>query len=134
MMKYWGNKEIAPEINLVTGAIVSSAIEVHSSLGPGLLESAYEACLAYELTKRGLKVAKQVPVPLRYDGIDIEVGYRIDLLVENKVIVEIKSVEKLIDLHMAQLMTYLKLSKLNVGLLLNFNAMVMKNGIRRVAI
>jgi GxxExxY protein len=134
MLKNWGNKEMPPETNRITGVIVSSAIAVHSVLGPGLLESAYEACLVHELLSKGLRVERQVPFSFEYDGVKVDAGYRLDLLVEKQVIVEIKAVEKIVNLHLAQLMTYLKLSKLKVGLVLNFNAMSMKNGIRRVAL
>lgn len=133
-LKNWGNKEQPPEINRITGEIVSSAVAVHSELGPGLLESAYEACLAHELLKRGFKVERQVPFTFEYDKTLMDVGYRVDLLVDGQVIVEVKAVERLMNLHLAQVMTYLKLSKRRVGLLLNFNALTMKNGIRRVAL
>ena len=120
------------DINNISGQIVDSAIKIHSALGPGLLESAYEGVMLYELRKRGLRVINQVVRPVIYDGIQIDVGYRIDLLVENCVIVELKSVEKMIPLYEAQLLTYLKLSKLNVGLLMNFNVQYMKDGIKRM--
>jgi len=99
MPKNWGNKEQSPEINRISGAVVSPAIEVHSELGPGLLESAYEACLAYELNKRGFKVERQVPFTFEYDGNSMDVGYRVDLLVEDQVVVEVKAVEKLLNIH-----------------------------------
>ena len=108
------------------------AFLVHSALGPGLLESAYEASLYYELLQSGLNVEKQRPLPLVYKEVNLEVGYRIDLLIENKVIVEIKSVESLADIHMAQILTYLKLSGCKLGLLANFNVRHLKNGIKRV--
>ena len=101
-------------------------------LGPGLLESAYEECLFYELNKEGLLVIKQMPMPLIYDGQRLEIGYRIDLLVENKVIIEIKSVDALNPVHLAQLMTYLKLSKCKIGFLINFNVKSLKDGIQRI--
>ena len=116
----------------LTGEIIGCAMRVHTVLGPGLLESAYEACLYYELNKTGLKVTKQVPLPLVYEDVKLECGYRIDLLVENKVIVEIKSVESLNPIHSVQLLTYLKLSNCKLGLLLNFNVLQLKNGIKRV--
>ena len=116
----------------LTGEIIGCAMRVHTVLGAGLLESAYEACLYYELNKTGLKVAKQVPLPLVYEDIKLECGYRIDLIVENKVIVEIKSVESLNPIHSVQLLTYLKLSNCKLGLLLNFNVLQLKNGIKRV--
>ena len=112
--------------------IVHSAYEVHKTLGPGLLESAYEACLMYELSKLELTVESQKPLPVEYKNIKLDAGYRLDLLVENKVIVEIKCVEKLTDVHLAQILTYLKLSKCKLGLLINFNTKLIKNGIKRV--
>lgn len=116
----------------LTGEIIGCAMKVHTVLGLGLLESAYEACLYYELNKTGLKVAKQVPLPLVYEDVKLECGYRIDLIVENKVIVEIKSVESLNPIHSVQLLTYLKLSNCKLGLLLNFNVLQLKDGIKRV--
>lgn len=107
-------------------------MKVHSALGPGLLESAYEGCLKHELTKRGLKVLSQVTLPVIYDGVEIDVGYRIDLLVEDAVIVELKAVERLMPLSQAQLLSYLKLSGRKVGLLINFNVEHLKNGIKRI--
>ncbi len=120
------------DINDISGQIVDAAIKVHKALGPGLLESAYEACLAYELRKRGLAVATQVPLPIVYEEIHLEVGYRIDLLVENKVVVELKSVEAVVPIHRAQLISYLKLSDHKVGLLINFNVELLKQGITRL--
>lgn len=120
------------EINDVTGQVIDAAIKVHSELGPGLLESAYEACLVHELRKRSLRVGTQVPLPIEYDGDYLDVEYRIDLLVENLVIVELKAVEKLVPIFDAQLLSYLKLSKLHVGLLINFNVTRLKDGLRRV--
>jgi GxxExxY protein len=118
-------------INEVSGQVVDAAMKVHSALGPGLLESAYEGCLLYELRQRGLHVASQVGVPVQYDGHQIDVGYRIDLLVEDQVIVELKAVESLAPIHEAQLLTYLKLSGKKVGLLINFNVLHLKDGIKR---
>jgi len=120
-------------INQISGAIVDAAMKVHSALGPGLLESAYEGCLKHELTKRGLKVLSQVTLPVIYDGVKIDVGYRIDLLVEDAVIVELKAVERLTPLNEAQLISYLKLSGRKLGLLINFNVEHLKNGIKRIA-
>jgi len=120
-------------INETSGEIVDAAMKVHSVLGPGLLESAYEACLKFELLKRGLKVASQVMLPVHYDGVAIDAGYRIDLLVEDTVVIELKAVEKVAPLHEAQLLTYLKLSGKKLGLLLNFNVLHMKDGIKRIA-
>jgi len=119
------------EINQITEKIIGCSIEVHKQLGPGLLESAYEECLYYELKSIGLNVKKQLALPLIYKDIKLDAGYRIDLLVENKVIVEIKSVDALAEIHKAQLMTYLKLADIKVGLLLNFNVVRLKDGIVR---
>ena len=128
-------REMIPDshpVNRISGQVVEASIEVHSQLGPGLLESAYELCLARELKERGLTVDRQVGVPIRYKGVELEAGYRIDLLVEKELIVEIKATEALLPIHEAQLMTYLKLMNLRLGLLLNFNKRLMKNGIQRV--
>lgn len=121
------------ELNSVTEAIIGAAIEVHKALGPGLLESTYEVCLLHELGKRGLKVEKQVPIPVVYDTVRLDAGYRIDLLVEDEVIVELKAVDTLHPIHEAQLISYLKLSDKTVGLLINFNVRLLKNGIKRIA-
>ncbi len=121
------------EINAVTGEIVDAAVKVHSALGPGLLESTYEACLMYELHKRGLTVQSQVPLPVRYEEVVIETGYRIDLLVAESVIVELKSVDQVVPIHKAQLLSYLKLSGKKVGLLINFNVELLKQGLTRLA-
>jgi GxxExxY protein len=107
-------------------------MRVHSALGPGLLESAYEACLHYELTKGGLRVEAQKPLPLVYQTVKLECGYRVDLLVESKLIIEVKAVESLAEIHFAQVLTYLRLSNLRLALLLNFNVVHMKDGIRRI--
>jgi len=120
-------------IDLIAKDVVDAAYKIHTKLGPGLLESAYEACLAYELTKRGYQVGRQKPQPVIYDGLEIEVGYRLDILVNGEVILELKSVEQVLPIHHAQLMTYLKLSGKTLGLLINFNVPVIKQGIRRVA-
>jgi GxxExxY protein len=120
------------QVNRLSGGIVDSALRVHSALGPGLLESAYRACLAYELRKQGLAVSEEVALPVVYDAHRLEVGYRIDILVENLVVVEIKSVEAIAPIHKAQLLSYLKLSGKSLGLLLNFNVVLMKNGIVRM--
>lgn len=116
----------------ITDAIIGAAIEVHRHLGPGLLESAYEACLAFELGVRGLKVARQLQLPVRYKDINLDCGYRVDLLVEDAVIVELKVVDKLEPIHDAQLLTYLRLSGCQIGLLRNFNTAVLRQGIRRL--
>ena len=115
-----------------TGRIIDAAMKVHTALGPGLLESAYEACLLFELHRRGLKATQQVELPVIYEGVKIDVGYRIDLLVEDAVIVELKSVEKVLPIHHAQLISYLKLSGKRVGLLINFNVEHLKDGIKRM--
>lgn len=117
--------------NDISAHIVDSATRVHTALGPGLLESAYEACMKHELTKRGLKTESQVLLPVIYDGLEIELGYRLDILVNNCVIIELKSVEDLTDIHRAQILSYLKLSRNKLGLLLNFNVYRMKDGIER---
>ncbi len=107
-------------------------MKVHTALGPGLLESAYEACLQYELIKSGLRVEAQKPLPLVYESVKLECGYRIDLLVEGRVIIEVKSIEALAEIHFAQVLTYLRLSGLRLALLLNFNVLHMRDGIRRI--
>jgi len=112
--------------------ILDCSFQVHNALGPGLLESAYEECLYYELTQSGLKVEKQTALPLVYKEVKLETGYRIDLIVENSIIIEIKSVESLTDIHLAQILTYLKLSNCKLGLLVNFNVRHLKDGIKRV--
>ncbi len=119
------------QINRITQEIISAAIEVHRNLGPGLLESAYEACLAFELRERGLAIEQQKPLPIVYRDINVEVGYRLDLVVENAIVVELKSVERLEPIHQAQVLSYLKLSGHRVGLLINFNVRMLKNGIKR---
>ena len=121
-----------PRVNRVSGAVVDAALKVHSQLGPGLLESAYQACLAHELRKRGFQVATQVGLPVVYEGEKLELGYRIDLLVENTVIVEIKSIDGVHPVHEAQLLSYLRLSGKNVGLLINFHVAHLKDGIKRM--
>ena len=120
-------------IDSIASQIVDSAFKIHNELGPGLLESAYEACLEHELTKRGFSVERQKPQPVHYDGIVIDAGYRIDLLVNDQVIIELKAVTELAPIHQAQLTTYLKLSRKSLGLLINFNVPLIKNGIRRIA-
>ncbi len=119
-------------LNRISREIIGGAIQVHQGLGPGLLESAYEACLAYELAQRGLHVVRQKPVPLTYRQVEIECGYRLDLCVEDCVIVEVKAVERLEPIHKAQLLSYLRLSGLSLGLLINFNVQVLKDGIQRL--
>jgi GxxExxY protein len=118
--------------NEITRAVVNSAMKVHTVLGPGLLESAYQACLAHELRSRGFEVAPEVPLPVVYEDHRLEVGYRIDLVVESRVVVEGKSVEALHPIHQAQLLSYLRLSRLQVGLLINFNVFHLRDGIKRM--
>ena len=120
------------ELNQVTEGIIGAAIEVHRALGPGLLESAYESCLAYEIAQKGLKVEQQKPLPVVYKEVSLDAGYRLDLVIEKSVIVELKAVDTLTPLHKAQLMSYLKLSGLKLGLLINFNVLLLRNGIQRV--
>lgn len=112
--------------------VLDSAMKVHSALGPGLLESAYEVCLEYELSSRGIAVNKQVSMPVRYAGVQLDIGYRLDLLVGDKVVVEIKAVENLLPLHHAQLLSYLKLGGYKLGLLLNFHTLHMRDGVKRM--
>lgn len=118
--------------NEISHLIVGSALRVHTALGPGLLESAYEACLQYELLKTGLRVEAQKALPLVYESVKLECGYRIDLLVESKVIIEVKSIEAVAEIHFAQVLTYLRLSGLRLALLMDFNVLHMKDGIRRI--
>ena len=118
--------------NEISKIIFNCALKVHKALGPGLLESSYEECLYYELKKSGLKVQKQKVLPLIYEEVKLDIGYRIDLIVESKVIIELKAVEALNDVHLAQILTYLKLSGCKLGMLINFNVTLIKNGIRRV--
>jgi len=120
------------ELDKITQSIIGAAIEVHKGLGPGLLESAYEACMMYELGVLGLKVESQKPLPLVYKRVRLDCGYRIDLLVEDKVIVEIKSVDQIMPIHHAQVISYLKLSGCKVGLLINFNEKLLKHGVHRI--
>lgn len=120
------------EINKITEINIGCAIEVHKQLGPGLLESTYEACLYYELIKAGINVQRQVPMPLIHKGVHLEQGYRIDLLIENCIVLEIKMVEAIADVHTAQTLTYLKLSGAKVGLIINFNVLKLTTGIKRL--
>ncbi|MEH2440416.1 GxxExxY protein [Nostoc sp.] len=119
--------------NDLSGVIIGCGMRVHTALGPGLLESAYEECLYYELKKNGLNVGKQVPLPLIYEEVKLDCVYRLDLIVENKVIIEVKSVESINPIHSVQLLTYLKLTNCKLGLILNFNVLHLKEGIKRVA-
>ena len=116
----------------ISHAVISAALKVHSALGPGLLESAYEACLAHELRKAGLKVECQIGLPVIYDGIRLDLGYRIDMLVNDLVVVELKSVEEISRIHIAQILSYMKLSKKQLGLIINFNVLRLKDGIKRL--
>lgn len=118
--------------NDISKIVFESALKVHQTLGPGLLESAYEECLFYELKKHNLKIEKQKQLPLVYEEVKLDAGYRIDIIIEDKFIVEIKSVEALNDVHLAQLLTYLRLSNCKLGLLINFNVNLLKNGVKRV--
>ncbi len=124
---------IDPALNKVAREIVDAAYKVHYKLGPGLLEQIYETCLIKELSKKGLKVAKQVPIPVMYDGEQLELGFRLDLLVDDSVIIELKAVEVVLPVHHAQVMTYLKLSGKKLGLLINFNVPLIGKGIKRIA-
>jgi GxxExxY protein len=122
------------ENNSLTDAIIGAAIAVHRELGPGLLESVYEKCLALELTKSGFQVCSQKEVPLTYKGLALESGFRADLIVENKVLIELKSIDQLLPVHTAQVLTYLKLTNLRTALLINFNVQLLKNGIKRLSL
>ena len=124
--------QMSNKLNEISGQIVDAAMKVHSELGPGLLESAYEACLLFELHRRGFTAVSQVELPIKYDGVRIDAGYRLDLLVEDKVIVELKAVSKLQPIHETQLLSYLKLSKKQLGLLINFQVVRLKDGIKRI--
>jgi GxxExxY protein len=119
-------------MNAISGKIVDAALHVHKALGPGLLESVYEVVLAHELRQRGLHVVRQHPVPIEYDDIRLQIGFRADLLVEDKIIVEIKSVESIAPVHKMQLLTYLRLADKRLGLLINFNVALIKEGIHRI--
>lgn len=119
--------------NELSHIVIGFAIEIHNALGPGLLESAYQECLFYKLNKEGFKVEKEKTIPLIYEDVKLDCGYRIDILVENKLVIEIKSVEELNDVHLAQTLTYLKLGDYKLGLLINFNVTLLKYGIKRVA-
>jgi GxxExxY protein len=121
------------ETDRVARAIVDAAFVVHSTLGPGLLESVYEICLTHELVKRGLRVSRQVSLPVHYDGIRLDAGLRLDMVVEDCVVVELKAVEGILPVHQAQLLTYLKLSGHRLGLLINFNSALIRDGIKRMA-
>ena len=125
---------LPPELSALSGEVIDAAIKVHRHLGPGLLESVYERCLCHELLCRGIPFKSQLAIPILYEGIVIDSGLRIDLVVDGKLIVELKAVERLIPLHASQILTYLKLSSLRLGLLLNFNVPVLRDGIKRLAL
>jgi GxxExxY protein len=122
----------ASDLNQITHGIIAAAIEVHRHLGPGLLESAYQECVCYELSRMGLAFTREVHLPLSYKGLQLDCSYRIDLLVEDAVLVELKSIEQILPIHSAQLLTYLRASHKPIGLLINFNVLVLKNGIKRI--
>jgi GxxExxY protein len=124
--------ELSSEHDEIARQIVDSALSVHKALGPGLLESVYEQCLAYELRSRSLRVASQIPLPVHYREVQIEIGFRIDMVVNDLVLIEVKAVERILAVHEAQLLTYLKLSGKHLGLLVNFNVPLIKDGIRRL--
>jgi GxxExxY protein len=128
----WKRVHVPVEVELLAKAVVDSAFAVHQELGPGLLESAYEACLSHELRLRGVNHQLQLPVPLNYKGIRIEVGYRADVIVEEKLLIELKAVDQLLPIHTAQVVTYLRLKHFPLGLLINFNEVLIKHGIHRV--
>lgn len=125
------NLELTEELNALSYKVIGLAIEVHRELGPGLLESAYQACLFYELQKAGLKVEKEVSLPITYKEIELHQGYRIDLLVEDKLVIELKTVDSYTTVHFAQILTYLKLGKYPYGLLINYNSKILRNNIKR---
>jgi GxxExxY protein len=127
-------EKIEPDLERLASEVVDAAYKVHKAFGPGLLESAYEACLSYELLKRKIKVERQVAIPLVYDGNSIDVAYRADLVVQDKLIVELKAVEKIQPIHEAQMITYLKITGQRLGLLVNFNVLLIKDGIKRVVL
>jgi len=120
--------------NAISGAVIGAAIEVHRALGPGLLESAYEACLAYELTERDIPFERQKPIPILYKGVALDAGFRADLLVDGLVVVELKAVDALAPVHEAQVLTYLKLTGCKLGLLINFNVPILKHGLKRLVL
>ncbi|MBC2596396.1 GxxExxY protein [Ruficoccus amylovorans] len=122
------------EYNHLSGLVVDSAFKVHTTLGPGLIESVYEACMLHELRKRGVHAESQVSLPIRYDDVTLDAGLRLDIWVERKLIVELKATESLLPVHKAQLLTYLKLSRCRLGLLINFNSALIKDGIQRLAL
>jgi len=122
------------EFDELSNKVIGCALEVHRHLGPGLLEATYEACLAYELTENGLAIKRQHPLPVKYKNINLDCGYRLDLLIEGQLIIELKSVEKVLSIHEAQMLTYMKLADVPVGLLINFNVCLLKDGIKRMVL
>jgi GxxExxY protein len=132
--EHQAHEAVSAAADIAGRAIVDAGLKVHRALGPGLLESAYERCLAHELISRGLVVRNQVPLPIVFEGLEIEAGYRLDLLVNDLVIVEVKAVDALAPIHEAQLLTYLKLSGCRLGFLMNFNVKLLKQGVRRLAL
>lgn len=120
-------------LNELSGVVIGACIEIHRELGPGLLESAYEECLAYEMSKAGIRFERQRPLPVRYKEVQLDCGYRLDFVIENELIVELKAVTELHPIHAAQLLTYLKLDRKSLGLLINFNVPVLNKGVKRVA-
>ena len=124
--------ETVRDLNEVTRGVIAAAMEVHRHLGPGLLESAYQECVCYELSRMGLSFTREVHLPLSYKGLQLDCSYRVDLLVEDAVLVELKSIEQVLPIHSAQLLTYLRASHKQVGLLINFNVLVLKDGIKRI--
>ena len=128
------HRDTEAQRNTLTERIIGAAIEVHRALGPGLLESAYEECLCYELQQDSLNVRRQVPLPVIYKSVKLDCGYRIDIIVEESVVIELKTVERLLPVHQAQLLTYLKLGHYKTGLLLNFSSAVLKDGIKRIVL
>ncbi len=122
----------AQRVNEVTDGIIGASIEVHRALGPGLLESAYEECLCYELANQGIAIQRQVPLPVEYKGIKLDCGYRMDVVVDDMVVLELKAVDRLLPVHEAQLLTYLRLRRCPVGLLINFNVPVLRQGLKRI--
>lgn len=133
MIHHEGKKDAKGAVDEQSYKVIGAAIDVHRALGPGLLESAYETCLFRELRHRGVWAERQVPLPVTYRGERLECGYRLDLVVENSIIVEVKAVSRLKPIHTAQLLTYLRLRRLSLGLLFNFNVVVLRTGLRRVA-
>ncbi len=129
-----GESNVSVDDERIATQVVDAAFRVHMELGPGLLESAYEHCLAFEIASRGLHIQRQVPMPIKYREQQLDIGYRLDLVVDQKVVVEVKAVSELLPIHRAQLLTYLRLSKLPIGFLINFNERVIKSGVRRVVL